>query len=341
MNFYTYNTFSRFSVLFYYNYGQLIFVMLGHSSIQNQIHATLGDIEELRKVENHLNGIQEELKKTYDKLNIAKVNLEKELQDVNDLESLGVKSLFYKTLGSKEEQLEKERQEYLTAALHYKELKKSIDLLEFEKKVLARKTTQLIDLETKLDALKNEREQEIISTNSQLKVELKEILHKLEKDSVQGRAVDEAIVEGEKGLKHLNIVIGFLRQAKDWGRWDMYSKNRAAGYRKHQAIDKAISNITNTQHQLNKFSRELSDLGDRYYTFDLNIGQFNKFMDFFFDNLISDWIIQQRIKASLNNMERTFSAVQRIVLELKAQKENIQKSTHELLATKDRLLLNL
>jgi len=314
--------------------------MSQHSDIQAQIHIILGEIHGLRKVENYLNEIMDKLRVSHTKLKDSKSQLEKELKDVNDLESIGIKSLFYRSLGSKEEQIEKERQEYLSAALHYKELNKSIELLEFEKKVLSKKTVQLEDLTTRLEALKREREKEIVTTNSHLKIELNEIIHKIESNTVQSRAVDEAILEGEKGLKQLSIVIGFLRKAKDWGRWDMYSKNRSAGYMKHQAIDKAVRNLTNTQHQLNKFSRELSDLGDKYYTFNLNIGQFNKFMDFFFDNLISDWIIQQRIKTSLNNIERTYSDVQRIVRELKDQKEQIQEKIKILLESRDRLLLN-
>lgn len=311
------------------------------SDTQSHIYTILNEIDALRKVENHIAAIDSDLKESYQRLDIAKANLDKELKDVEDLERIGVKSLFYKTLGSKDEQLEKERQEYLNAALQYNELSKSTELLEFEKKVLSKKTTQLSELTTKLDSLKRLRESEIISSsNHSLKNELLEISHKLENNSVLSRAVNEAIVEGEKSLKHLSIVIDFLRKAKDWGRWDMYSKNRRAGYMKHQAIDKAIQNLTIAQHQLNKFSRELSDLGNNYISFDLKMGQFNKFMDFFFDNLISDWIIQKRIKASLISIESNYSKVQRIVIDLKREIEKINYNTDTLLKQKDSFLLS-
>ncbi len=311
------------------------------SDTQSHIYTILNEIDALRKVENHIAAIDSDLKESYQRLDIAKANLDKELKDVEDLERIGVKSLFYKTLGSKDEQLEKERQEYLNAALQYNELSKSTELLEFEKKVLSKKTTQLSELTTKLDSLKRLRESEIISSsNHSLKNELLEISHKLENNSVLSRAVNEAIVEGEKSLKHLSIVIDFLRKAKDWGRWDMYSKNRRAGYMKHQAIDKAIQNLTIAQHQLNKFSRELSDLGNNYISFNLKMGQFNKFMDFFFDNLISDWIIQKRIKASLISIESNYSKVQRIVIDLKREIEKINYNTDTLLKQKDSFLLS-
>jgi len=315
--------------------------MKQQSDTQLRIYGILNEIDSLRKVELHLKAVDADLKLSYEKIDTADRKLKRELKDVEDLEKIGIKSLFYKTLGSKEDQLEKERQEYLSAALHYKELTKASKLLEFEKKILSKKTVRLDKLTTKLEALKRSREREILNSgNDSLKNQLLELSKKLETNSVSNRGVNEALLEGEKSLRHLRNVIAFLRKAKDWGRWDMYSKNRQAGYMKHQAIDKAVQNLTIAQHQLNKFSRELSDLGDNYISFNLKMGQFNKFMDFFFDNLISDWIIQQRIKSSLLDIENTYSQVQRIVLDLKKDIDNIQANSDSLLRQKESLLMS-
>ena len=315
--------------------------MKQQSDTQLRIYGILNEIDSLRKVELHLKAVDADLKLSYEKIDTADRKLKRELKDVEDLEKIGIKSLFYKTLGSKEDQLEKERQEYLSAALHYKELTKASKLLEFEKKILSKKTVRLDELTTKLEALKRSREREILASgNDSLKNQLLELSKKLETNSVSNRGVNEALLEGEKSLRHLRNVIAFLRKAKDWGRWDMYSKNRQAGYMKHQAIDKAVQNLTIAQHQLNKFSRELSDLGDNYISFNLKMGQFNKFMDFFFDNLISDWIIQQRIKSSLLDIENTYSQVQRIVLDLKKDIDNIQANSDSLIRQKESLLMS-
>jgi hypothetical protein len=297
-------------------------------------------MDELIKIENHLAIIDMDLNAALSKIRLAKNQLDKELQDVNDLENISIKSLFYKTLGSKEKQVEKERQEYLNAALHYKELNKGIELLEFEKTILSKKILRKDVLTEQLNVLKEKREKEIYANNNHTTTKLKEIVLNLEKNSAKGRAVNDAISEGDKSLNQLNIVLKFLRKANDWGRWDMYTKNKSAGYMKHQAIDKAIRNLTNTQHQLNKFSRELSNLGNQYYTFNLNISQFNKFLDFFFDNLISDWIVQKKIRTSLSNIENTYSKVQRLIIELKGKKVIIEQGRKELLNSKNKLVLS-
>ncbi len=54
--------------------------------------------------------------------------LEKEYKDIEKLENLSIKGLFYKILGSKEEQIERERQDYLQIVLKQKEiLKKNLN----------------------------------------------------------------------------------------------------------------------------------------------------------------------------------------------------------------------
>ena len=54
------------------------------------------------------------------------LNMQKEFEDIEALEKLGMKTLFYKVLGSQQEQLEKERQDYLQASLKYDQVRKSL-----------------------------------------------------------------------------------------------------------------------------------------------------------------------------------------------------------------------
>ena len=44
---------------------------------------------------------------------------------MEELEKMRITSVFYKLLGSQDEQLEKERQEYLTVSIKHAELKKT------------------------------------------------------------------------------------------------------------------------------------------------------------------------------------------------------------------------
>ena len=311
------------------------------SDIQEQIQDTIEEYESLKIISAHISEIDTQLKETYNKIKIMDGQLDKELEDIEKLESLSVKSLFYKTLGSKEEQLEKERQEYLELSLKHNEYKKEIELMEYERGLLTTKLNDIPAVEKKLEQLKGMRQKEILeSTNSSLRNEFLELLHKVDVNIALSKELEEAVLEGEKSLKILSNIIAFLQKAEDWGRWDMYGDNRRAEYMKQQSIDRALKLLPSAQHQLNMLMRELADLGERAIVLKLDTVHFDKFRDFFFDNLISDWIIQQRIRNTLNNIEATASHVQRIVLSLQQERKTISQRLEELSLAKEKMVLS-
>lgn len=312
------------------------------TSIQLKIKDTLEKYESLKVISSHVNEIEISLKDSYDKMKILDKRLDKELKDIEDLEKIGVKSLFYKTLGNKEAQLEKERQEYLGASLKYKELKQRIELQEYERGILAKKITQLPLIKKNLDDLKSKRETEILSSSdSNLQNEFRKLLNQLDTLNSFHVELQEAIREGEKGKELLVALISFLKKAKDWGRWDMYSKDRHTKYMKHRAIDNAVKVLTTTQHQLSLFSRELRDINENSIEFNLDVGDFKKFSDFFFDNLISDWIVQQRIKSSLHNIVSTNDHVSELIRQLSEELQIVDNEISIINKKKDELLLTV
>ncbi len=310
------------------------------SLVQKQIKDTIEEYESLKNVESHILEIDQNLKSSFARLKELEKTLDKELDDIEKLEGISVKSLFYKTLGNKEDQMDKERQEYLAISLKYKEVKQSIELLEFERELLNKKLNSLPKLKDKLESLKKQREEEILnSPQISLRNEFQEIIRKLDISIMLNKELNEAIEEGEKAVKLLTVVISYLKKAGKWGKWERSRKKRSGDYLKHQTIDKALKSLPKTQHQLNIFTRELKDLGDNKIEFKLDLVQFNKFTDFFFDNLISDWIVQQRIKSTLNNIESTKSHVQKILLNLKQENEHNNKKYDSPNKEKDNFLL--
>jgi len=311
------------------------------SEIQKEIQTTLEEFKSLQSVSAHVNETDTKLKEAYVKLKALDKIVDKELKDIEDLEGIGLRSLFHKTLGDKDKQLDKERQEYLEATLKYNEYKKSVDLMEYERDLLAKKLNRLPNLKSHLEKLKAGRAKEIMNSNDSIvRDELNQVLHNVDVSGLLNQELKEAMVEGEKALKLLKIVIDYLRKAGEWGRWDMYGDNRRADYMKRQSIDRASRHLTQAQHALNLFSRELRDLGDNNVTFNMNMIKFNKFTDFFFDNLISDWIVQQRIKSTLHSIESTYDHVKRILMSLQQEKQTNDKKLMHLEDKKDQLLMS-
>ena len=308
------------------------------TDLQKAIHNTLDEFNNLKKVNSHLQEIETKLNEAYSKVKHYEKQLNNDLKDIEKLEENSVKSLFHSVLGNKVQQLEKERQEYLESSLKFKEYSKRIQILEFEKEILQKKIVNIEELKTRLIDLKNRRKNEILnSNNSEVKVHLETLLIDLENAKLTKKELGEAMIEGENCIKLLSIVISYLKKARDWGRWNNPNDRRGA-YMKNRSIDNAIQNLSKAQVRLDIFSKELADLGDNYIKFDLSKAQFGQFTEFFFDNLISDWIVQQKIKSTISNVESIIDKIRRIILGLKEESEKNTIRVQDLINLKDKIL---
>ena len=150
------------------------------SNIQKDLKDTYEALQHATRVDRHIQELDQELSDAYKELDGLEKRLEKEFKDIERLEKLSVKGLFHQVLGSKEEQIEKERQEYLQASLKYDEAKKSTKLLEYERDLLEKKVQDLPALQNRLDQLIKQREKDLIENQTQIGSRLLEILTRID-----------------------------------------------------------------------------------------------------------------------------------------------------------------
>ena len=270
------------------------------SNIQKQLEEALLKELEYKKVAAAVGENEQVRAASVSKLNgLAKI-LERELRDFEKLQELSLKGLFHKVLGNKEEQMEKEKQEYLAASLKYDEVKKELDLIDFEYKILSEKLNKLNGVSEQVASLSKAREQELLSENSSEGRRLQGIHEKVVQHKHMLEEVAEALQAGEEATKKLEGVLNYLGRARNWGQWDMMGGKGRGGYHrqmmKQTNIDRARAGIHHAQHALRIFDREIRDVYGPQASLQLKIdlGSFNAFADIFFDNLITDWIIQNQ-----------------------------------------------
>ncbi len=298
-----------------------------NNKVLELLKTKLSDFQSLKTVKSHLDSTNKQLSEKYTLLKNVSQQLNKEEADLKKLEEGGLKAVFYKVLGDKEAQLEKERQEYLAVSLKYNALKEEIELLEFEKDVLDKKLTNIPALEKEIAQLKKQRAHEILQTgDSTLRSEFMQLNETLDFNIMLEREIVEAIDAGRLAMANVAKLAAPLRQALDWGRWQGGGRgmNRASMMRRNSLVN-ANRMLASAQVSLNKFSKELSDLGEKNMRFVIDFSELKKFTDFFFDNLITDWIIQQKIRNSLHQLGSTNDKINRIIqsleIELKKTKE--------------------
>lgn len=268
--------------------------------------------------------------------------LAKEQRDVETLESEGLTTMFRKFLGDREEKLEKEREEYLRASLRFNELFKSVELIRFELDLLSKKEQSQETVARRVETLIAYREKELIDLDPNVALVLKGInqqADKLHKYSVQ---VEEAHAAGMRALELVRGCEHNLIEAQLMGQRDMWgSKYHSTGNRKHDAIDRARDLAYRSRHELIRFGNELQDVfKGMQLDVNMTIEDFGRFTDVFFDNLITDYLIQQKISKSLVNVNGTRQRLDTIMLSLDSERGVIREKLERLEEERKRLVVS-
>ncbi len=263
--------------------------------------------------------------------------LHKEEKDVEKLEALSLTGLFYSILGSKEEQLDKERQEYLAAKLKYDESCNSIKYIEEEIKSYEEELRKYTGLDEEYKNLLKEKQYLIINNSDENSRKLADKLDRVTDIKLNVKEIKEAINAGNIAMKALKQLTDTLESARGWGQWDMFGGGLLATAAKHSRIDDAKKQVNEVQRLIRVFNKELLDVNIPT-DIKINVDSFDTFADYFFDGLISDWIVQSKINDSLNNvynvsrnLNRTLNTLTKDLHDLNLKLEGLQKEIHNLI----------
>lgn len=268
-----------------------------------------------KKLAGDLRTVEAELQGTDSRLVTLGAQLEKEKVDVKKFERTSLTTLFYAILGSREEQLEKERQELLSIQLQYQQTKYQVEYLESERVFLKERLEELGDLEAEYESLLLGKEALLRESNRAI---ARELIENAEQSAILASEVKEfaeALQAGKDVLSSLERVLYSLESAKSWGTWDMFGGGFLSTAVKHNHIDQARDGIHDVQAKLSTFKRELADVRERI-ELKIDIGEFETFADFFFDGLIVDWVVQSRIVESLERSRNAKDVLVPVIEEL-------------------------
>jgi len=295
------------------------------SEIHQQLSDKIKELQQIRLVREHTSNLQKRLAVEEQELVLMERVLDKEQKDVELLEREGLNTMFHKFLGNREEKLETERQEYLKASLKFNELYKSVELIRFELDLLQKKEQNHDNVQAQIETLIKQREEELLQTNSQAALEIKGIYEQTDRLDKFSGEVEEALNAGLQSMDYVRKTEHYLLQAQSLGQRDMWGgRTYNTGEYKHQAIDQARQMAYQSRHALIKFGNELHDVFSNVQVqLKLEIEEFGKFADIFFDNLITDWVIQAKIQKSLHNVVQTRQQVEFLMQQLELEKKKI------------------
>jgi hypothetical protein len=282
-----------------------------------------------KKLEQDLLRVEEEFQDKSTRLESLSTQLEEEKVDVEKLERASLTALFYSVLGSREQQLEKERQELLSAQLLYQQTKHQVDFLLQDREYLLQQLNNLKDVDSEYESLLSEKEQLLRQSNKPVASELVGYSETIANLNSEVKEISEAIIAGNDVISGLEQVIESLGSAEGWGTWDMLGGGLISTAIKHSRIDDARMGVNDVQTKMSQFKRELADVR-KNAELQIEIGELETFADFFFDNLIVDWVVQSKIVDSLEQSKQAKNVIGQAVDELENQKKNAQEKINDL-----------
>lgn len=246
--------------------------------------------------------------------------LEREQKDVDRLKGVSFASLFYSLTGQKEERLEAEQVEVLEAKLRYDGV---IAELAGVKEQLGRAEADLQELASwqyEYERLYREKEHALLEEDA----ELRELAGTIAELNGQIKELDEAQLAGETVASHLRQAEAKLQSAKSWGTYDMLGGGMISTHIKRGHIDEAADYIHQAERSMATFSRELADVGGALEQ-GMDAKRFLRFTDYFFDNFITDWMVQGKIADTLQEVKRRSEQVLEIVGKLDLRRKRLEQ----------------
>jgi hypothetical protein len=257
--------------------------------------------------------------------------LAREQKDVKALEGLSLYGLFYTILGDKESRLDKERQEYLAALLQRDQCQHAVTSMESELADLKKQLMAFEGLDAAYQSLLERKEGLLRSAGDARARQLIDLSDQQAALRSTGKELREAVEAGQALQAMLDEVIDSLRSAEGWGTWDLLGGGLLSDLAKHSRIDEARSRVHEAQELMRRFQHELADVPSGE-SFLIDISSFDTFADFFFDGLIVDWIVQSKIR---NSLERTVQVRQLVADILQALGNRLEQNERLLKAAQD------
>lgn len=125
----------------------------------------------------------------------------------------------------------------------------------------------------------------------------------------------EAIAAGNRALRSLRNAQDNLNSEKNWGLWDIFGGGFLSTVVKNTKMDQAKQNMEQARYDLRNFSRELNDVNMSCHL-DIETGDFLSFADLFFDGIVVDWMVQDRIKQASQQVAEAICRVEAILRQL-------------------------
>lgn len=296
-----------------------------NNEININLQETLQGIQRLQRINSMLESLYSQKKHYLKKVSELEAILKKEEVDVDKLEGKSMSHILHSLFGNLEEHIEKEQKEAIAARMKYDQAVSDLENINDQISNLSSEMIKYELCESNYHELYEKKKDMLILSNKLVADKILEGSEQINYINNHIIEINEAISAGCIVITHLDNAIKSLESAEGWGTWDMLGGGFVSDLAKHSDIDSATSEVEKAQRALLNFRTELADVSISS-EIAIEIDEFSKFADFFFDGIFADWNMQSKIEKSKENVCATRNQVHDVLSRLQfiEEEEKIQ-----------------
>ena len=209
--------------------------------------------------------------------------------------------------------------------------------MEFEEEVLGQKVEAADQVRLKLNALIKTRESSLMRTDAEARAKIQRIYDRIDHRERRKVQIQQIINLGYKLTTKLDRMMEYLASTRNWGKWsNLFAKSNPTN------IDRAQEVFYQAKQLVFQLEEALDDYNDKQangnsYTLTLS----RELSRLYFESLISDWIIQGKIRNAPSHVRSIRDRAQLIILSLKRERKVLEREIRNLDKEKRALVIEL
>lgn len=272
-------------------------------------------VDRLQQLEAMRDDLCRQKQQLTEKIDSLARSMAKEQADVERLTGRSLAALFYQVTGQMEEKLTRERREAYAAQMKHATALREREKVEAALRRVEAERWQLRDSPARYEQCKAEKAAALRQSGSPAGRQLQQQEQQLTALEKQQKELNEAIAAGQAALQTAQRVVDLLDSAEGWATWDMLGGGLLSDMAKHSRLDEAQAAVEQLQIQLRRFHTELADV-QIAADMQVRVEGFLQFADFFFDGLLVDWMVRDRIEQSRAQARQTRDQIEAMLRRL-------------------------
>lgn len=310
--------------------------MCSLEEINQQLHEAQAQMAEKNRLEARRRNLQKQLEPLEEKERALRSRRYAEQADVDRLQGRSLANLFYAVTGKMDEKRRVEMREAYEAAVLHDAAVQELESVQADLRSTASALHAVSGCERRYEQALEQKKQLLCAQGGADAQRIEQIEKALAACATARREIEEAIRAGRQAQSIAQAALQNLDSAGNWGTWDLIGGGLVSDAIKHDHIDNAQTQIEQLQVQLRRFRTELADV-EIFADMQVRTEGFLRFADFFFDDLVSAWVVldrvnqskaqieqvQQQIAGALHRLETMLDETERTALRLEGEQNTI------------------